>query len=264
MSSEVASDGGTALTSRMILFRRREIKYLIDRTTRTALTRDLQAFMRPDAHANSADGYIVRSLYFDTTDYMAYHEKLAGTAARHKLRIRAYGEDPRQAAITRLEVKSRFLSFIHKITVDIPVTQYPLLEPAILGKTLPPNDLLDNSDISKEFFRIQRQYNMVPKVLLQYRRQAFERAELKRVRVNFDDQLVASRNLALLDPLVAPRSLLKYGTSIFEIKVDGDMPFWLHQLISKYNLQDQAFSKFTNAIRSEARFSTFHRASDLN
>ncbi len=255
-----ASETAAAPTSRMVLFRRREIKYVVDRTTRTALTRDLQAFMRPDAYAGKTGGYIVRSLYFDTESYMAYHEKLAGAATRHKLRIRAYGEDPRQAAFTRLEVKSRFLSFIHKITVDVPAAQFVDLEPALIGRELPPDYILNNSEVSKEFFRIQRQYNMVPKIMLQYRREAFERLEIKRVRANFDDQLQATRTLNLLEPLVAPRNLLKYGNSVFEIKIDGEMPFWLHKLISKYNLQDQAFSKFTNAIRSEARFSTFNRA----
>ena len=59
-----------------LFFDRLEVKYLIDRTTRTALTRDLAAFMRPDQHAGSGGGYRVRSLYFDTPDYMAYHEKI--------------------------------------------------------------------------------------------------------------------------------------------------------------------------------------------
>ena len=258
-----ALDSAATPASRMVLFRRREVKYLVDRTTRTALTQDLRAFMRPDAHAGGEDGYIVRSLYYDTDRYLAYHEKLAGAAVRHKLRIRAYGENPRAAAFARLEVKSRLLSFIHKITVDIPTSQYELLVPALIGRRLPPDYILKNSDVSKEFFRLQRQYNMHPKVMVQYRRQAFERMEINRVRVNFDDQLQASRGLNLFEPLVSPRSLLKYGNSVFEIKVDGEMPFWLHGLVAKYNLQDQAFSKFTHAIRSEARFSMSHRATEM-
>lgn len=264
MSSNVAPAAPGAASARTILFRRREIKYLIDRTTRTALTEDLRAFMRPDRHSVNEAGYIVRSLYFDTPDYMAYHEKLAGSAVRHKLRVRAYGEDPGQAAFIRLEVKSRFLSYIHKITVDVPVEKYQEIEPAVLGKTLPPEWIMKNDAVSKEFFRIQRQYNMVPKVMVQYRRQAFERVELNRTRANFDDQIVASRHLGLLEPLRNPRQILKYGNCVFEIKLDGPMPFWMHQLIGKYNLQDQAFSKFTNAIRSEARFSSFARVAELS
>ncbi len=264
MSSSLAAPATSAVSNRMILFRRKEIKYLVDRTTRTALTEDLKALMRPDAHSQAGGRYFVRSLYFDTESYLAYHEKLAGSAIRHKLRIRAYGLNPRESAYVRLEVKSRFLSNIHKITVDIPSSRYEQVEPAVTGRTLPPDDILNDDGLSKEFFRLQRQYNMSPKIMVQYRREAFERTELDRVRVNFDDELVASRSLRLLEPLSSPRRLLKYGNSVFEIKIDGAMPYWMHKLISKYDLQDQAFSKFTNCIRSEALFSSFARQEELN
>jgi hypothetical protein len=57
------------------------------------------------------------------------------------------------------------------------------------------------------------------------------------------------------------RSLLRYGYSIFEIKVDNVLPTWLHLLISKYDLQNQAFSKFCYAVQSEVRSSSVARPS---
>lgn len=235
---------------------------MINRTTRTALTQDLKALMQPDEHTNRYGAYLVRSLYYDTQAYKAYHDKMSGAAERHKLRLRAYGEDPSQADFIRLEVKSRYISFIHKITVDVPIADYPAVEPALFGRSLPPRKLLETEGVSKEFFRLQRQYNMEPKIMLQYRREAYEKMEINRVRVNFDDQLVATRNLDLLSPMQGARSLLKYGNCIFEIKVDGGMPFWLHTLISKYNLQNEAISKFCHTIRSEAKFSAVARPDD--
>lgn len=246
----------------MVLFRRLEIKYLVDRTTRTALTKDLAAFMRPDKYSNRTEGYQVRSLYYDTPDFMAYSDKLAGAAIRHKLRVRIYGEEPGESPFFRLEVKSRYLNFINKVTVDIPTANYAEFQPALFGRALPPEILLNDEGLSKEFFRLQRQYNMEPKVMVQYRRQAFERMEVNRIRANFDDELQASRNLDLFGPLTGGRSLLKYGNAIFEIKVDGALPFWMHTLISKYDLQNQSFSKFCYSIRSEARFSTLARVLD--
>jgi hypothetical protein len=245
-------------SNRMLLFRRQEIKYMIDRTTRTALARDLAAFMRPDAHAGEG-GYLVRSLYFDTPEYMAYHEKLAGMAVRHKLRIRAYGDDPSQAALIRLEVKSRHLSFINKIAVDIARADYGPVAHALQRRILPPAGLMNDNKVSKEFFRLQRQYNMEPKVIVQYRRQAFERREGSRVRVSFDSELIATRNLDLLGPLAGGRRLLRPDHSIFEIKLDDFMPYWMHTLIAKYDLQNQAISKYCYAVRSEARFSAIGR-----
>lgn len=244
---------------RTIFFNRLEVKYLVDRTTRTALTEDLRAFMRPDAHAGPDGSYVVRSMYFDTRDYMSYHEKMAGTAVRHKLRARAYGEDPSQTPHVRLEVKSRYLNYIQKITVDVPRDEYCAIEDDLKRRVLPRSWGGNGSD-SMEFFRLQQQLNMEPVVLIQYRRQAFERRELNRVRVNFDDQLLATRNLELLGPLRGARSLLKYGHAIFEIKVDNVLPYWLHMLISKHDLQNEAISKYCYAVRSEARFSALGRA----
>jgi len=244
-----------------IYFNRLEVKYLVDRTTRTALIQDLAAFMRPDAHAGADGTYMVRSLYFDTPDYSAYSEKLAGAAVRHKLRIRAYGEDPGQVPLVRLEVKSRFLSYVRKTTVDIPRQDYAEIECALKRRTLPPGYLFENDNTSLEFFRIQRQYNMEPKILIQYRRQAFERWEVNRTRVNFDDQLLATRNLDLLGSLNGARRLLEHGHAIFEIKVDNTLPFWLHMLIAKYNLWNEAVSKYCYAVRSEARNSARGRES---
>lgn len=240
--------------NRTLQFNRLEVKYLVDRTTRTALTQDLLAFMRPDTHASSADGYLVRSLYYDTPDYKAYHEKMAGAAERHKLRIRAYGDDPGAPDLVRLEVKSRYLSYIYKTVVDVTPEEYRELECALRQRLAPPLRFLKDDSMAKEFFRLQRQYNFEPKVIVQYRRQAFERTELNRVRVNFDDELVATRNLCLFGPLQGARSILHYGASIFEIKIDGGLPYWLHMLIGKYKLQNHALSKYAYAVRSQAMF----------
>lgn len=250
---------GAPTSSRMILFQRMEIKYMLDRRTRTAITRDLRALMRPDAHTDQHGSYLVRSLYFDTFDFRAYHDKMAGAAERHKLRVRVY---PDSATFVRFEVKSRYTAFIHKITVDLPISEYENVKPVIFNHALPPPHLLADKSVSKEFFRLQKQLNMFPKILVQYRREAYERNELNRVRVNFDDELMASRHFDLLGPLQAGRRLQNYNRCIFEIKVDGALPFWLHTLISKYDLQNQAISKYCYAVRSEAMFSATARTEE--
>ena len=242
-----------------LYFNRLEVKYLIDRTIRSALARDLGFFMRPDLHAGPDGCYQVRSLYFDTPNYAAYDEKLNGQAVRHKLRIRAYGQDPSRSSLVRLEVKSRYLSYVHKITVDVSRQDYGEIECSLRRHRLPPRRLLEDNRASKEFFRIQRQYNMQPVILIQYRRQAYERMEINRTRVNFDDHLLATRNLEVLGPLRNARRLLDHGHAVFEIKVDNTMPYRLHMLIAKYDLQNEAISKYCYAVRSEARFSPVAR-----
>jgi hypothetical protein len=252
VSTHTAPSPIPKVSGKQILLQRLEFKYVVDRTTRTALTRDLLGIMRPDNYSDTDGTYLVRSLYFDTPNYHAFKDKAAGLPTRHKLRIRAYGADPSQTSLVRLEVKSRHLNLIHKTVIDVPREKYGEVEECFQRRILPPDWLLSAPNVSREFFRIQRQFGQEPKVLLQYRRQAFERKELGRIRVNFDDELVATRNLQLLNPLTGARRLMRYGHAVFEIKIDGVMPGWLHMLITKYNLQNQSFSKYCHAIRSIA------------
>jgi hypothetical protein len=246
-------------TNGQVMTQRWEVKYVVDRTTRTALDRDLCALMDPDRFSSRDGSYIVRSLYFDTPDYMAYHSKISGDAVRHKLRTRIYTDKPDEAKMVRLEVKSRYIGTVHKIAADVSLENYQEIWGAVQRRTLPSQRILALDRGVREFMRLQKQYNMEPKILVQYRRRAFERRDLSRVRVNFDDELVGSRDLNLLTTLSNARRLLRYDHSVFEVKVDGVMPFWLHMLIDKYGLQNRAFSKFCFSIYSEARTSAILR-----
>ena len=246
-------------TNGQVMTQRWEVKYVVNRSVRTALDRDLCALMDPDKFSARHGSYIVRSLYFDTMDYMAYHSKLAGEAVRHKLRTRIYTDKPDEAKMVRLEIKSRLISTVHKTAADVTVDNYMQMWEAIQRRLLPAQELLDSDRGVREFFRLQKQFNMQPTILVQYRRRAFERNDLSRVRVNFDDHIVGSREMDLMAHIPNARQLLRYGHSVFEVKVDGVMPYWLHMLIDKYGLQNQAFSKFCNAIDSEARRSSILR-----
>lgn len=246
-----------------VMFDRLEVKYLVDRTRRTALERDLRALMRLDAYSHKAGGYTVRSLYFDTPDYMAYHEKVDGVAVRHKLRMRVYGADPaREPLFVRLEIKSRMMGFVHKTTTDVALADYPLIEDALRRRTLPPASLMCDPAV-REFFRLVRQLNLEPKIIVQYRRQAFERPEFRRVRVNFDDEVFASRQLDLLGPLRGGQRVLPYGSAVFELKADGAFTRTLHMLIGKYDLNNEAVSKYCYAVRSTARLSARGREDEV-
>jgi hypothetical protein len=242
-------------TNGQLFGRRWEVKYLVDRSTRTKLDRDLCGFMDPDIFSNRDGAYTVRSLYFDTPDYLAFHSKVYGAAVRHKLRTRIYTSDPSTVKMVRLEVKSRYLGTVHKIATDVSREEYEEIWAALKTHTLPSRAVLERDHGVREFFRLQKQYNMEPKVVVQYRRRAFARHVVNRVRVNFDDELVACRNLDLLGDMSNARRLMRYGNSVFEVKVDGTMPFWLHMLIDKYGLHNRTFSKFCYSVFSEARTS---------
>ena len=82
---------------------RQEKKYPIDLAQGAALRARLDQIMRRDAH-NGAQGYTIRSLYFDTPDDEDFHDKVDGLELRRKLRLRAYSPD---ADFAMLEMKQK-------------------------------------------------------------------------------------------------------------------------------------------------------------
>jgi len=240
---------------------RLEVKYFVDRTTRTALGRDLRALMGADTHAGTGGTYAVRSIYFDTPDYLYYHEKLEGLPNRDKPRVRVYGDDPGEAAFVRLEVKSRRMTHGHKASTVLSREAYEDIDAALRRRTLPPAVLLEDPAV-RAFFHLVRMYNLEPKVLVQYRREPLERREGGRIRVNLDDELVATRRLDLFGPLGGAHRILDYGHAVFEIKAEDFLPGWLHTLIGKYDLWNEAISKYCLAVRSECLLSEIGRAND--
>lgn len=100
----------------MAEIKRHEIKYIISLREAELLKYRLRALLRPDPHARTDGSYFIRSLYFDDTDYRAYHEKIAGVKERTKYRIRFYNMD--DSRIT-LEKKSKDGDFSGKESVRI-------------------------------------------------------------------------------------------------------------------------------------------------
>src|SRR5699024_6829540 len=70
------------------VFRRYELKYLLDEQQHTAVMKAVHAHMIPDRYAHSA----IRSLYFDTDNYRLARHSIEKPVYKEKLRLRSYGQ----------------------------------------------------------------------------------------------------------------------------------------------------------------------------
>ncbi|MBO5209923.1 MAG: polyphosphate polymerase domain-containing protein [Lachnospiraceae bacterium] len=82
---------------------RRELKYLVSLRDIASLKKRLSVVMEKDSH-NGADGYLVRSLYFDSLYDTDFEEKVDGYDNRKKIRLRVYDFDSQTA---KLELKEK-------------------------------------------------------------------------------------------------------------------------------------------------------------
>ncbi|MEG1470715.1 MAG: polyphosphate polymerase domain-containing protein, partial [Anaerovoracaceae bacterium] len=71
---------------------RQERKFLLDIQQSISLESKFSQIFRADDN-NGDNGYMVRSLYFDTLDDKDFFEKLDGVEVRRKMRIRTYSPD---------------------------------------------------------------------------------------------------------------------------------------------------------------------------
>ena len=69
---------------------RQEKKFAINIADGAVLGGRLGAIMHADVH-NGTQGYVIRSLYFDTPDDQDFYDKVDGLELRRKIRLRTYG-----------------------------------------------------------------------------------------------------------------------------------------------------------------------------
>jgi len=224
---------------------------VVPRHVRAPLVADLRTFADPDRHADARGCYVVRSLYLDTHDFACFHEKLAGVSRRQKLRIRGYPDKDGRVSAAHFEIKYRSGNRISKDVAKLGLGDYQTLAPVLHMHRIPAWDW-GNSAASgpalARFFAIKQMHAMTPVVNIQYRRQAlFVRCD-RRLRITFDDRLLARRARDLRDAMGAARPLLDRGDSIFEVKFDRRMPYWLARLIGKYHLRRDSISKYAYAV----------------
>ena len=69
------------------VFKRYELKYLMDEDQASAVRGALEEHMRQDRYGRSA----IRNIYFDTRDFILARRSIAKPLYKEKLRFRSYG-----------------------------------------------------------------------------------------------------------------------------------------------------------------------------
>ena len=207
----------------MAEIKRHEIKYIISLREAELLKYRLRALLRPDPHVRADGSYFIRSLYFDDTDYRAYHEKIAGVKERTKYRIRFYNMD-----------------FSGKESVRI---SRELAEAFLTGG----EELRDTEELARELARL-RQNGWKPAVLVDYVRYPFV-YPTGNVRVTIDTELrTAPFKTNLFDDRALTVPVLDEGEAVLEVKYDAFLPAPVRALLEGVTKQRCAVSKYTKCL----------------
>lgn len=217
----------------MDVFRRKELKFILDSRQRERVEQELAKRMVPDQYGRST----VCSLYYDTDDFRLIRHSLAKPVYKEKLRLRSYGQlAPEGKAF--LEMKKKFKGIVYKRRVK--VTQSQAFDFMQRQAALP-----RDGQIARELLYFRDFYpKLTPKVCICYERLAWADPDGKGFRVTVDwDIRYRTDHLDLTMPTEGER-LLPGELSLLEVKAAGGIPLWMMELLSREGIRKQSFSKY--------------------
>jgi len=235
-------------------FNRFELKYLVPIQEAESFKQALKADLMPDDHGDSMGRYDISSLYYDSSDFRLYWEKVDGIKFRRKLRIRHYESTRPLAADTPVfvEIKQRVNRVTQKRRVLLPYREALRLcnerRRPETGSFAPPGAAHD-ADVIDEVLGMVWHYNLRPASLVRYARQALVGTDYDiGLRVTLDTDLTYRANDLELHEQKSGLLLFPPDWAVVEIKVNERIPYWLTELVAAHNLNLVRVSKYCRSI----------------
>jgi hypothetical protein len=214
-----------------------EIKFLIDPPRAQEIHDWARAHLGPDPYATeeASDGYRTSSLYFDTRNFDIFHRR--GSFGRGKYRIRRYG----QGESVFLERKLRTHDLVSKRRVFVGLNEIGRLENPEPGEEWP----------GYWFHRRLLARELLPVCQISYLRTArIAQTDRGVIRLTLDQDIRAVPAHAIAFDPRQEGLLLSERQWILELKYASPLPVLFKQLIAKFTLTPQAFSKYRLAASS--------------
>lgn len=214
---------------------RQEKKYAVNAADGAALRGRLGAVMHGDAH-NGPQGYVIRSLYFDTPDEEDFQSKIDGLELRRKIRLRIYSP---QAEFAMLEMKQKEGAYQRKRSLRVSRTD---AERLCRGDYRPLQGYDD--PFAAECYGLMHCRCYRPKAVVEYRRQAFVARE-NHIRVTLDSRIVATESsFDLFSHRLPMYAVMDPFQMVLEVKYNGFLLSYLKDLLDLVERPELSVSKY--------------------
>ena len=224
------------------VFDRVEKKYLINKTQKNKILREIKKNMSKDGYHKSE----VFNLYFDTDNFDLIIQSIDRPIFKEKLRARSYGGYDR----VFLEIKTKMREVDDNNTGykrRVMITHDDFRD--LLYRNLSVYELAARSietkhdlQIASEVDYLIQHFDLKPQILVMYDRESYKGDN--NLRITFDEQLsYRDTNLGLFRENHDKIYFKDRKNIIMEIKAHGSFPLWLVELMSRNRLYPQQFSK---------------------
>lgn len=217
---------------------RTELKYEIGLVTAADMKRKLDIYMNADPH-NGEQGYLVRSLYFDTIHDTDFEQKVEGYDERQKIRLRVYGAD---AVTAKLEVKEKTGAFQRKRSLTLNREESGQM---INGDY---RFLLNREEaLAPWLYSFLNMRCYIPKCIVEYDRYAFI-LDHNDTRITFDANLRATEvNFNVFDDSLSLYPVSPPGAVTMEVKYTGFLLTHLKNELNRCQKMQSSNSKYCRA-----------------
>ena len=179
-----------------------------------------------------------------------------GIKRRKKVRIRGYNEKA-EDSLNFLEVKKKNGPTITKTRTSV---RYENLATLLSDKNIEKyiingNGAVHHIEDDGHFFYYLKRFCLIPTIKVIYEREAYFYKFNHDLRITFDTNLRSSLNIDL-DKLYQEDNLTYAiaGKAILEVKLGGEIPSWLSEILTILNLNLQALSKYTTCIETHSKY----------
>lgn len=217
---------------------REEKKFLINIADFRSTSARLEKVLAQDPH-NGVNGYVIRSLYFDTPYDTDFFEKQAGVELRRKIRLRCY--DPK-SDFAMLEMKQKQGS--RQLKRSLRVSR----EDAIALTDGDYRVLLKYPEpFAAEIYGFMRERAYIPRTVVEYNRKAFIAKE-NRIRVTFDNRIVSTEScFDLFSERLNMNPVLDPYNVVLEVKFNGFLLNYIQSMINCIDKSELSVSKYVLA-----------------
>jgi hypothetical protein len=221
-----------------------ERKYRCTYAQYFAIKNALYPYLQQDTFTRKATKqmYLVRSLYYDTSEYQVYFEKAGGNSDRLKYRIRTYSSAIEDEPDIRVEMKVREANLTRKYGAYITLRDCD----QFLKRRHWPNQ---DDPVLIEFERHVHLLSLAPKTLVEYHREGYQAKDGSGIRITFDHR-IRSMHADQLFPAKPIWHVHHEQMIVLEIKHINPLPRWLQLVVRNLGLGLVSNSKFALGIQA--------------
>ncbi len=220
-----------------MVFKRYELKYLLDRRQLDAVLQAIAPYMAIDRYGRST----ICNIYYDTPNFRLIRESLEKPVYKEKLRLRSYGPAGAEDTVF-VELKKKYKDVVYKRRIALPLAQAT----ACLAGEQP----LPDSQIGGEIaYALDFYQQLEPAVHLSYERQAFYQRDGGDFRLTLDENIRYRRRDLTLDSVPWGKPILPPDRVLMELKTTGGLPLWMVQALSQNKIYKTSFSKYGSAYQ---------------